>query len=88
MISIDYTVAPAGKWWQAFGDATLDGLEDKIEATNPSLAAAAARYAQARAQARLSRADLFPQVEADANYGRSRVSANRPPASPAWTSPE
>ena len=70
-------VAP-GKWWQAFQDPTLNGLEDKLEAGNPSLAAAAARYAEARARAREARADLFPQVEADANYGRSRQSANRP----------
>ena len=70
-------VAP-GKWWQAFQDPTLNGLEDQLEAGNPSLAAAAARYAEARARAREARADLFPQVEADANYGRSRQSANRP----------
>lgn len=67
-----------GKWWQAFQDPTLNGLEDQLEAGNPSLAAAAARYAEARARAREARADLFPQVEADANYGRSRQSANRP----------
>jgi len=70
-------VAP-GKWWQAFQDPTLNGLEDQLEAGNPSLAAAAARYAEARARAREARADLFPQVGADANYGRSRQSANRP----------
>jgi len=70
-------VAP-GKWWQAFDDPTLNGLEDQLEAGNPSLAAAAARYAEARARAREARADLFPQVGADADYGRSRQSANRP----------
>ena len=71
-------VAAPGKWWQAFDDPTLDGLEDQLEAGNPSLAAAAARYAQARAQARETRADLFPQIGANADYGRSRESANRP----------
>lgn len=72
------TIAPAGRWWQAFGDPTLDALEARIEAANPSLAAAAARYAEARAQALGARADLFPQVDAQAGYGRSRQSANRP----------
>ena len=71
-------VAAPGKWWQAFNDPTLNGLEDQLEAGNPSLAAAAARYAQARAQARVARADLFPQIGAEADYGRSRESANRP----------
>jgi len=71
-------IVARGKWWQAFQDPTLNGLEDQLEAGNPSLAAAAARYAEARARAREARADLFPQVEADANYGRSRQSANRP----------
>jgi outer membrane protein, multidrug efflux system len=71
-------VVPPGKWWLAFNDAILNGLEDRLESGNPSLAAAAARYAQARAQARVTRAALFPQVGAEADYGRSRESANRP----------
>jgi len=71
-------VAPPGTWWEAFNDPILNGLEERLEAGNPSLAAAAARYAQARAQARVARADLFPQIGAQADYGRSRESANRP----------
>ena len=70
-------VAP-GKWWEAFNDTTLNGLEERLEAGNPSLAAAAARYALARAQARVAEAELFPQAGAEADYGRSRQSANRP----------
>ncbi|WP_420138851.1 efflux transporter outer membrane subunit [Sphingomonas sp.] len=71
-------VAPAGQWWQAFGDPTLNALEARIEAANPNLAAAAARYAQARALVGEARSDLFPSVDAQASSGRSRVSANRP----------
>jgi multidrug efflux system outer membrane protein len=71
-------VAAPGKWWQVFDDPTLSALEERLEGGNPNLAAAAARYAQARAQARGARADLFPQVGAEADYGRSRSSANRP----------
>ncbi|WP_116090318.1 efflux transporter outer membrane subunit [Sphingomonas crusticola] len=78
-------VAPSGQWWQAFGDPTLNALEARIEAANPSLAAAAARYAQARALVGEARADLFPQVDAQVNSGRSRESANRP-FSPGTTS--
>jgi multidrug efflux system outer membrane protein len=71
-------VMPPGQWWQAFNDATLNALEEQIEAANPSLAAAAARYAEARALAHEARADLFPQIGVDGNYGRSRESVNRP----------
>lgn len=70
--------ASTAKWWQAFGDASLNALEDRIESDNPGLAAAAARYAQARAQARGARAEFFPQLGAQTSYARSRESANRP----------
>jgi multidrug efflux system outer membrane protein len=71
-------VPAAGKWWEIFGDSTLSGLEEKIEAGSPSLAAAAARYAQAAALVRRTRADLFPELDIGGNVDRDRVSANRP----------
>lgn len=79
------TVAAPGKWWQAFGDPTLNALEERIETANPNLAAAAARYAQARALLGEARSDLFPSIDAQATSGRSRESANRP-FSPGTTS--
>jgi multidrug efflux system outer membrane protein len=72
------TPPPAGKWWQAFGDASLDTLEERIEAGSFGLAAAVARYDQARALVRQARADLFPQIDASASVDRTRLSANRP----------
>ena len=71
-------VPAAGKWWQAFGDETLNGLEDRIENGNFTLAAAAARYEQARGLVRQARADLFPSVGVGADIERDRVSAARP----------
>ena len=38
-----------GPWWQRFGDPQLDALEQQALAGNPTLAAASARLAQARA---------------------------------------
>ena len=71
-------VPAAGKWWEIFGDAMLSGLEEKIEAGSPSLAAAAARYEQAAALVRRTRADLLPEVDVGASTQRDRVSAGRP----------
>jgi len=70
--------APRGPWWEAFGDPVLDDLESKAEAASPTLAAALARYDQARALVRDSRADLFPQLGVGADASRQRVSAGRP----------
>lgn len=71
-------VPPTGKWWEIFGDATLNALQDRIDSDNPSLAAAAARYAEAAAIAGRSRADLLPWVSAGGSVERSTVSKSRP----------
>lgn len=54
--------AARGEWWQVFGDATLNDLEQQALAANQSLKAAAARLGQARALEQNARAALFPQV--------------------------
>jgi len=72
------SVPATGKWWEIFADPTLSGLEERIEAGSPNLAAAVARYDQATALVRRSRADLLPEVGIGANVERDRVSANRP----------
>jgi multidrug efflux system outer membrane protein len=66
-----------GPWWQAFNDPVLDDLEARAEQASPTLAAALARYDQARAAARIDAADLFPQVNAGADASRQRLSGNR-----------
>lgn len=70
--------APRGAWWEVFGDPVLDDLETRAEAASPTLAAALARYDQARAAARVDAADLFPQVGVEGDAGRQRLSGNRP----------
>lgn len=67
-----------GPWWQRFGDTELDALEDQALASNPTLALAAARLAQARALVGASSAALYPQVGLTARDARQRISANRP----------
>ncbi len=69
---------PRGTWWQLFGDIELSRLENLASANNFELAAALARFEQARAQINISRAQLFPQVDVVPSYNRQRTSFNQP----------
>ena len=69
--------APRGDWWTAFNDQRLNALEAQLEAGNPDLAQALARYDQARALYHQARADLFPEIDANASVGREQESAGR-----------
>jgi NodT family efflux transporter outer membrane factor (OMF) lipoprotein len=60
-----------GPWWELFGDATLNELARQVEVDNQNVAAAVARYAQARAVVAEQRAALFPVVTLDASANRS-----------------
>jgi multidrug efflux system outer membrane protein len=68
---------PRGAWWEAFGDPVLNDLEMRAEKASPTLAAALARYDQARAAARIEASDLVPTISAGADASRRRVSGNR-----------
>jgi len=70
--------APRGPWWRRFGDPTLDALENRVAGANQNVQAAYARLMQARAQTRIARAGLFPQLGAAAAASRSRTSRNSP----------
>ncbi|MEI9985892.1 MAG: TolC family protein [Aliidongia sp.] len=70
--------AARGPWWNRFGDETLDRLEPQIEAANPDLAAAAARFDKARAFAAEAEAGAYPQVVAGADFSANKQSADRP----------
>jgi multidrug efflux system outer membrane protein len=52
----------AADWWQALGDPVLTGLIARALAANDDLAIAATRVEEARAGARLARAQLSPQI--------------------------
>ena len=61
--------APAlARWWETLGDATLDQIEQRALADNPSVAVAEARVKQARGALRLERANLLPKASASASY--------------------
>ncbi|GAP37231.1 RND efflux system, outer membrane lipoprotein, NodT family [Piscinibacter sakaiensis] len=63
--------APRGPWWEAFGDATLNGLLPQVEVSNQGIAAAVARYAQAQALVDGQRAGQRPSLGATAGATRS-----------------
>ncbi|HET8539612.1 MAG TPA: efflux transporter outer membrane subunit [Anaeromyxobacter sp.] len=56
-------------WWQVFKDPALQGLIREALAANQDLAVATARVAEARALVGVARADLFPQISAQAAAG-------------------
>jgi NodT family efflux transporter outer membrane factor (OMF) lipoprotein len=70
--------AARGAWWQVFADPKLDQLETQAQDANQTLKAAYARLRQARDDARVARADLFPTITASASATRARASPNSP----------
>jgi NodT family efflux transporter outer membrane factor (OMF) lipoprotein len=54
--------APRPAWWETFNDPKLNELETRLMASNPTLAQAVARYAQAAALIRENRSQFYPQV--------------------------
>ena len=77
--------ATGQRWWEVYNDPILNSMEDQAELASPQIAAAVARVIQARAIARITDADLYPDVSVDPTVDRTRVSGNRPiqPGSPA-----
>ena len=60
-----------GAWWEIFGDATLNELEQQVDAANQSLAQAEAQYRQASALVSGARANYFPTLGVSASATRS-----------------
>ena len=69
---------PRGQWWCVFEDPELNRLEALADGSNQDLAAAVARFDEARASVNVARAELFPQVQFDPSYVRQRTSFNEP----------
>jgi NodT family efflux transporter outer membrane factor (OMF) lipoprotein len=69
---------PRDSWWTLYENAELDELEKRLIAGNPTLAAALANYAQAKALRDQARAGLFPNLGVNAGVQRARESAHAP----------
>lgn len=68
--------AARSPWWTLFGDATLDGLEARIDAGNLDIAKAVAALQQAKAEAGVARSAYYPTVTAGIAADRNHTSRN------------
>lgn len=60
------------RWWHTFDDPELNSLIERAAAANLDVRVAASRVRQARAQLRVTRADLYPQVSVGGAYSHNR----------------
>ena len=67
-------LSPRGDWWTLFGDEELNQLEEQLGRENPTLAAAAEVYTQARDLAAEAQSHLYPRVGAQALVSENRES--------------
>ncbi len=63
-------IATLTAWWSSWNDATLQGFIDAAQASNPTLAQAAARILQARAGQTIAGSNALPNVTAGAAANR------------------
>ncbi len=61
-------------WWEIFGDEALEGLLDEALKNGYDVRLAAARVEEARANAGIARSELFPQIDYQGQWSRSRQS--------------
>lgn len=71
---------PREAWWSLYFDAELDRLQEQLLRSSPDLAAALARFEQARAYGEQQHAGLLPSVGLSGDASRARQSETRPPA--------
>ena len=67
-------LSPRGDWWTLFGDKELNQLEEQLGRENPTLAAAAEVYTQARDLAAEAQSHLYPQIGAQTLVSENRES--------------
>ncbi len=64
------------RWWEIYQDPVLNSLLEQVAVSNFNVAAAAARFRQARAQVQAARAGYFPTVSIGAAASRSQQSGS------------
>jgi NodT family efflux transporter outer membrane factor (OMF) lipoprotein len=70
-----------GKWWEIFNDPNLNALEEQIETSNPTIAAAEAQYRGSRAAISVTRSQLYPTLNGGASVVGTGTSGNSNPNS-------
>lgn len=64
-----------GKWWEIYGDAQLNALEEQVNISNQNVLAAEAQFRQAKALVRAARSNLFPTITASPSITASQSSS-------------
>jgi NodT family efflux transporter outer membrane factor (OMF) lipoprotein len=70
-----------GKWWEIFGDADLNALEEQIDINSQTIAQAEANYRGARAAVKIARSGLFPTLTVGPTVTGTQSSADSSAAS-------
>lgn len=65
-----------GKWWEIYGDARLNALEEQVSISNQNVLQAEAQYRSARASVQVARSALFPTVTAAPTAGAEQGGVN------------
>jgi outer membrane protein TolC len=65
-------------WWEVFGDAQLDFLEQQVATANQDLKAAEARFREARDMVKLAEADEYPTIGIGSNVASLKDSSYEP----------
>jgi NodT family efflux transporter outer membrane factor (OMF) lipoprotein len=65
-----------GKWWEVYRDPKLNDLEERVNISNQSIAAATASFFAASALVREARSQLFPTVTTSPSITRSLQSSS------------
>ena len=68
--------ASRGKWWQMYEEPELNGLEEKLNASNQTIVQSYQNFMAARALVRQARSNYFPTVTTTPSYTRTRTSAS------------
>jgi NodT family efflux transporter outer membrane factor (OMF) lipoprotein len=65
-----------GKWWEIYGDQTLNDLEERVANSNQSVIAAEANYRASQALVQQAQSAFFPTLSLDPSATRARSSAS------------
>jgi NodT family efflux transporter outer membrane factor (OMF) lipoprotein len=66
---------PRSPWWETYDDPVLSGLMVQVAVANQNVAAAEARFRQARTLVWQARSNWYPTANLGVSFSRSRVSA-------------
>jgi NodT family efflux transporter outer membrane factor (OMF) lipoprotein len=66
-----------GKWWEVYGDAQLNALEEQVIVSNQTLKEAQAQFAEARAAVTVNRAAYYPTVSVVPSAAGNRESQTK-----------